>query len=156
MAVSLSDEQKAQVTKWVAEGASLAEVQKRLASEFTLSLTYMDTRFLLDDLNLTVKDAPKAPSPAADLTNAPPPPPAALPGGPPVGGKVRVAVDKIVRPGAAMSGSVTFSDGQTADWQLDQTGRLGLVPKTKGYQPIPADVQEFQYALQDELTRLGY
>jgi len=156
MAVSLSDVQKTQVAKWVADGASLAEVQKRLASEFTLSLTYMDTRFLLDDLNLTVKDPAKAPSPAADLSKAPPPP-AALPGEPaPGGGKVRVAVDKIVRPGAALSGSVTFSDGQTADWQLDQTGRLGLIPKTKGYQPIPADVQEFQIALQDELARLGY
>jgi hypothetical protein len=154
MAVSLSDEQKAQVAKWVAEGASLAEVQKRLASEYTLSLTYMDTRFLLDDLNLTVKDPAKAPSPTADLTKAPPPP--AGPGGAPIGGKVQVSVDKIVRPGAALSGSVIFSDGQIADWHLDQTGRLGLVPKTKGYQPKPADVQEFQIVLQDELARLGY
>jgi hypothetical protein len=69
---------------------------------------------------------------------------------------VQVSVDKIVRPGAALSGSVIFSDGQIADWHLDQTGRLGLVPKTKGYQPKPADVQEFQIVLQDELARLGY
>jgi hypothetical protein len=156
---TLTDEQKAQVTRWVQEGASLADVQKRLASEFSLSLTYMDARFLLDDLNLTIKDAPKV-SPSVDLGKAAPPPgaPGPLPGAdvPGPASRVRVVVDKIVRPGSVVSGSVTFSDGQTADWQLDQTGRLGLVPKTKGYQPKPADVQEFQYALQDELARLGY
>ena len=155
MSSALTEVQKAEVAKWIADGATLAVVQKRLASEFAISLTYMDTRFLLDDLNLTVKDAPKAPSPADDLTKAPPPP-ASLPDEAPPGGKVRVSVDKIVRPGAALSGNVVFSDGQSADWQLDQTGRLGLIPKTKGYQPIPADVQEFQYTLQNELARLGY
>jgi hypothetical protein len=155
MSLSLTEDQKAQVAKWVAEGASLAEVQKRLASELSISLTYMDTRFLLDDLNLTVKDAAKKTAITADLTKTPPP--AAGPGEPvPGAGKVRVAVDKIVRPGSALSGSVTFSDGQSAEWHLDQAGRLGLVPKTKGYQPKPPDLQEFQYALQDELARLGY
>ncbi len=156
MALSLTEDQKAQVTKWVTEGATLAAVQKRLASELSLSLTYMDTRFLLDDLNLTVKDAPQKTAVTADLTKEPPPP-VAGPGAAASGaGKVRVSVDKIVRPGAALSGSVTFSDGQSAEWHLDQAGRLGLVPKTKGYQPKPPDLQEFQYALQDELARLGY
>jgi len=163
MTVSLTDEQKSQVAKWVAEGATLAAVQKRLASDFNVSLTYMDARFLLDDLNLTIKDAPKPAAPAADLTKSAPPAAGhasggALPGdeaaGP--GGKVRVSVDKIVRPGAALSGSVTFSDGQSAEWYMDQTGRLGLIPKVKGYQPKPADIQEFQIALQDEMARLGY
>jgi hypothetical protein len=154
--MSLTEDQKAQVTKWVADGASLAEVQKRLASELSISLTYMDTRFLLDDLSLTVKDAPKKTAVNADLTNTPSPP-AALPGAATPGASgVRVAVDKIVRPGAALSGSVTFSDGQTAEWYMDQSGRLGLIPKTKGYQPKPPDVQEFQLALQDEMARLGY
>ena len=152
--MNLTEEQRQHVKTWIEQGAKLGEIQTRLASEFGIKLTYMDTRFLLDDLNLTVKDPAKAPSPTADLTKAPPPP--AGPGGAPIGGKVQVSVDKIVRPGAALSGSVIFSDGQIADWHLDQTGRLGLVPKTKGYQPKPADVQEFQIVLQDELARLGY
>jgi len=50
---------------------------------------------------------------------------------------------------------VTFSDGQTADWYLDQTGRLGVVPKVTGYKPTAADVQQFQAALQTELARMG-
>jgi hypothetical protein len=167
MATTLTEEQKQQVTRWVEEGASLAEVQKRLGAEFTVSLTYMETRFLLDDLNLTVKDSLKAVS--ADLSKAEaaaPVPATAAPsandplGGMPAGegapGKVRVNVDKVVRPGSVVSGTVAFSDGQSADWYLDQAGRLGLIPKVKGYQPKPGDVQEFQYALQDELARLGY
>ncbi|HTB62700.1 MAG TPA: hypothetical protein VK737_03850 [Opitutales bacterium] len=163
MPSSLTDEQKAKITQWVADGASLAEVQKRLAAEFSVSLTYMDTRFLLDDLNLTVKEKPK-PSPAAELSNAAAAPtdaPSVSPlGGPEApagpGGKVKVWVDKIVRPGAALSGGVTFSDGQSAEWYMDQTGRLGLIPKTKGYQPKQTDVQDFQIALQEEMTRMGY
>ncbi|MGA2053312.1 MAG: hypothetical protein ABSH19_08375 [Opitutales bacterium] len=127
-----------------------------------VSLTYMEARFLLDDLSLTVKDAPKASAASADLSKAaaaaPPPAPSAadpLAGAAKPGG-VRVSVDKVVRPGSVVSGTVAFSDGQSADWYLDQAGRLGLMPKVKGYQPKPADVQEFQYALQDELARLGY
>jgi len=64
-------------------------------------------------------------------------------------------VDQIARPGALVSGKVTFSDGQKADWYLDQTGRLGVVPAQQGYKPPAADVQEFQMALQEELQRMG-
>ena len=72
------------------------------------------------------------------------------------GGKVSVIVDQITRPGALISGKVTFSDGQIADWYLDQMGRLGVVPKQQGYKPAAADVQEFQMALQREVQKLGY
>jgi len=67
-----------------------------------------------------------------------------------------VTVDQITRPGSVISGKVAFSDGQTADWYLDQTGRLGVVPKQQGYKPSPADVQQFQLALQQEVAKLGY
>jgi hypothetical protein len=65
-------------------------------------------------------------------------------------------VDKIARPGAIVSGKVTFSDAQQADWYLDQTGRLGVVPKQQGYKPSPGDVQDFQMALESELAKLGF
>ncbi|HTA31393.1 MAG TPA: hypothetical protein VK731_12955, partial [Candidatus Cybelea sp.] len=70
-------------------------------------------------------------------------------------GKVNVTVDQLARPGALVSGKVKFSDGKTAEWILDQAGRLGLVPAEKGYKPPAADVQEFQMALQQELQKLG-
>ena len=65
-------------------------------------------------------------------------------------------MDQITRPGSLVSGKVTFSDGQVADWYLDQTGRLGVVPKQAGYKPSAADVQQFQIALEREVAKLGY
>ena len=75
---------------------------------------------------------------------------------PPLGGNVPVSVDQITRPGAMISGKVNFSDGQIADWYLDQTGRLGVVPKVAGYKPSAEDVKNFQLALQQEIAKLGY
>ena len=54
-----------------------------------------------------------------------------------------------------VSGGVTFSDGQRADWYLDQAGRLGVSPAQQGYKPSATDVQQFQIALQDELAKMG-
>jgi hypothetical protein len=74
----------------------------------------------------------------------------------PAAGKVNVKVDQIARPGAVVSGSVTFSDGNSAAWYLDQFGRLGLAPKKQGYKPPAGDLQEFQTELQNELAKLGF
>lgn len=165
--MTLNDAQRQQVAAWIAAGDKLSEIQNRLATEFGLRLTYMDVRFLVDDLKLTPKDQepakPAVPIAApTDKPTTPPPSPAdddteLLPAEPaPGAGGVSVSVDKIARPGAIVSGKVTFSDKQEAEWYLDQMGRLGLAPKQKGYKPSPVDVQEFQMALQDELARMGY
>lgn len=161
--MTLTEEQRQRVSAWIGQGAKLSEIQNRLAEEFGLKLTYMEARFLVDDLKLVPKDPepPKTPEPpAAKPLEAKPvsaeesfddeiPAPAG-------GGKVSVTVDQIMRPGSLISGKVTFSDGQLADWYLDQAGRLGVVPKQQGYKPAAADVQEFQLALQREVQKLGY
>jgi hypothetical protein len=69
---------------------------------------------------------------------------------------VKVEVDRLMKPGALVSGSVTFSDGVKAQWSLDQAGRLGLAGVKPGYRPSQTDVQEFQLALQKELAKQGY
>lgn len=70
--MSLTPEQKQAVASWVAAGDNLSVVQQKLRDQFQLSLTYRDVRFLVDDLDLTLKDAaPKVD--ATDLTKAPPP-----------------------------------------------------------------------------------
>jgi hypothetical protein len=160
--MNLTEEQRQRVAAWISQGAKLSEIQTRLASEFGIKVTYMEARFLVDDLKLTPKDPepPKVTVPEAKPAAPAPAPGQALPGNEPalpvVGGKVSVSVDQIARPGAIVSGKVTFSDGETADWYLDQTGRLGVVPKQQGYKPSPADVQDFQLALQQEVAKLGY
>jgi hypothetical protein len=155
--MNLDEAQRQRVSAWIIEGAKLSEIQNRLLSEFGKKLTYMEVRFLVDDLKLTPKDPepPKVVAPPADAPKAadgqiPSPPNAPLPGG------VSVSVDQLTKPGATISGKATFSDGQIADWYLDQTGRLGVVPKQAGYKPSAADVQNFQTALQQEIAKLGY
>ena len=156
--MKLDDVQRAKVAAWIAEGLKLSDIQKRLDSELGLRLTYMDVRFLVDDLKLVPKDIepPKPITPPATAPKTPaasepaPASPAAATAG------VSVIVDQIARPGAIVSGKVTFSDGNKADWHLDQTGRLGLVPQTPGYRPPAGDVQQFQAALEAELSKLGF
>ncbi|HSY74528.1 MAG TPA: hypothetical protein VK810_03580 [Dongiaceae bacterium] len=156
--MNLTEEQRQRVSAWILEGAKLSEIQNRLLSEFKLKFTYMEVRFLVDDLKLTPKDpeppkvvAPPAAAPATLTAEKNPAPPGTLPAS-----AVSVSVDQITKPGAMISGTVKFSDGQIADWYLDQTGRLGVVPKQAGYKPSPADVQDFQLALQQEVAKLGY
>jgi hypothetical protein len=55
-----------------------------------------------------------------------------------------------------ISGKVTFSDGQAADWYVDNEGRPGLVPATPGYRPSAEDIQQFQVLLDAEFRKLGY
>ena len=160
--MNLTDEQRQRVTAWILAGAKLSEVQNRLASELGIKLTYMEARFLVDDLKLTPKDpeppkvvepvAPPIPAPTAPIAGAIPAADEILP----PASKVSVSVDQITKPGTVISGKVNFSDGQTADWYLDQAGRLGVVPKQQGYKPSAADVQQFQLALQQEVAKLGY
>jgi hypothetical protein len=167
--MSLDEAQRKRVAEWIEQGLKLSEIQTRLDSELGVRVTYMEVRFLVDDLKLTPRDIePVKPvqSPLVSGNAAPPSNakgagakpgfagPAASP--PPPGGAVSVSVDQLTRPGALVSGKVTFTDGTRADWHLDQTGRLGLVPQQAGYRPPPEDVQQFQAALESELAKLGF
>jgi hypothetical protein len=159
--MNLDEAQRKQVAQWIAQGLKLSEIQSRLDSELGLRLTYMEVRLLVDDLKLVPKDIEPA-KPAAPLQAAPAGPASALGGrqppapAAPAQGALTLAVDQIARPGAVVSGKVKFSDGNSADWYFDQQGRLGLVPQKTGYRPPPADLEEFQAALDAELNKLGF
>ncbi len=202
----ITPEQKAAVASWVAAGDNLSAVQKKLTEKFQLSLTYRDVRFLVDDLNLELKDpAPKVD--ASDVTKTPakaagaaaPAPRSASPekkgffdkakeklglakeepaaadeipsDGPepldeddienlPPGGTstVSVGVDNVTLiPGAMASGTVTFSDGVTGKWVVDQYGRPGFTQVSKeGYRPNPEDAQAFMQELSAQLQNRGF
>lgn len=155
--MNLTDAQKQQVSAWLEQGLKVADVQKKLSAELGVSMTYMEVRFLLDDLRLKPKDPepPKQPAPASPIAPATVGAPAPAADAPGLGG-VKLSVDTLARPGTVVSGKVTFSDGQTADWYLDQMGRMGVVPAQKGYKPSQADVMEFQEQLQMELQKIGF
>ena len=170
--MNLDDAQKRTVADWIAHGQKLSEIQKRLADELDIHLTYMEVRMLVDDLKLMPKDAEpvkqvelsgKSASPGSTASVPEMRPGAARAASPPEGGllppgaaNVSVKVDQLARPDALVSGSVTFSDGHSAIWYLDQMGRLGLAPKQQGYKPSPPDLEAFQAELQNELAKMGF
>ena len=152
--VKLTEDQKKQVAQWVAEGASLSDVQRRLKEECAVSITYMDVRFLVDDLQLQLKEQPKQ-SEAVERLAAAKQEGESARSAPSTGGGVAITMDTITKPHALASGKVTFSDGETAEWMLDQTGRLGLNPSKPGYRPSETDVMSFQRELQRVAQGLG-
>jgi hypothetical protein len=156
--MTLTPEQKQSVSQWVAAGDNLYAVQKKLVEQFKVSMTYMDVRFLVDDLNLQLIDAkPKAdasdvsksPAPAAQAAPAEAPLGDEPPMEPAAGGSVHVTVDKMnLNPNAMATGTVTFPDGVTGKWMVDLQGRPGLIDVSKpGYRPSPADAQAFMQEL---------
>lgn len=144
--MQLADDQRAKVAAWVAEGASLSEVQRRLKEECAVSLTYMEVRFLVDDLKLELKEQPRQSEAAERLAAAKSQGEGERAGDQP--GGVRVTMDAITKPQALASGKVTFSDGESAEWMLDHSGRLGLNPSKPGYRPAQSDIMAFQQELQ--------
>ncbi len=139
----LTPEQKDALKQWAAEGATMSDLQRHLKDDFGHSLTYMDTRFLILDLGIELVETPKV---EAKNEEKPAPVPT---------GFVTVTMDSLTLPGALVSGKATFSDGETAVWMLDQTGRPGLDPDTEGYRPTPEDIKEFQLQLRDLIQKSG-
>lgn len=148
--MSLSDSQKTIVSAWIAEGKSLADVQRLLREEFSISMTYMEVNFLVGDLNIILEEP--EPEVTDDAAAEEPEVVEAV-----ASGGVTVDVDVIPRPGALVNGSVVFSDGVKLGWQLSVEGQLGLIPgNDPNYRPEPTDVQEFQTQLQEVLRKKGY
>jgi hypothetical protein len=160
--MNLDDGQRKKVSEWIAQGLKLSDIQARLSSELGLKLTYMDVRLVVDDLKLTPKDTERAKPASTTLDASTPAPPGSKEA--PISdapasksaGPVSVQVDQIARAGSVVSGKVTFSDGNGAEWYFDQMGRLGLVPQQPGYRPPPADLQQFQSLLDGELSKMGF
>src|SRR5688572_10646172 len=107
--MNLDEAQRQQVAKWIEEGLKLSEIQTKLASEFDLRMTYMEVRFLIDDLQLKPKDKEPPPAPVVPKA-APPPSPGRQPAAPPDqetdfeeeplpgAANVSVSVDHVTRP----------------------------------------------------------
>jgi hypothetical protein len=158
--MTLTPEQQAALELWAGEGATLNDIQQRLKNDFGIVLTYLDARLLLLDLQVKLKDKPREqPKPEEPAAPAPPVEDAqedeaeAAPAAP---GALQLTVDQITIPGAIVSGRVTFSDGQSAGWYLDQMGRLGLRGTEPGYKPPAEDVPLFQQELDRVLAQAGF
>lgn len=149
----MTDQERNQlIASKLGEGMSLSDLQKLLAHEYGIRMTYLDLRLLAAELPVkwAKPEAPKRPDPvkatvidddddpAADDDDLPPT-------------RTTVTVSKLVRPGMAMSGDVVFASGAKAEWFLDTTGRLGLTPSAGSSRPTQDDLREFQIELQRKL-----
>ena len=134
------DELKKTIVKLLDEGHSLSEIQTILNKEYDEKMTFLDLRVLASELeNIDwTKDESSDDEPDEDSSKEG--------DAADTEGKTVVEISKLQRPGVALSGSVKFASGATADWVLDQMGRLGL-EKSEG-EPTKEDLQEFQEELQ--------
>ena len=160
------------VARKLHEGVKLTEIQTLLVNELDCKMTFLELRLLaaeLEDVDWSQFDPQEkkpeaetaAAAPAADADNAaadsdaaaedsmPESPDAsAAPG---AGGTTTVELSKLARPGALAHGTVTFASGVTAEWLIDEMGRLGL-DKVSG-QPTENDIAEFQNELRKLFER---
>ncbi len=149
-----NDERKEIIRKLLKEGKRLPEIQNYLIKEKQDSITYMELRLLVAELDVQLpaeSSSTFTPVPATPVASAKGQPAAkgkaAASASPLVGGKTTVEIDSVVRAGAALSGKASFSSGAKAEWMIDQYGRVGLDPLPGSTKPTQQDLQEFQTEL---------
>jgi hypothetical protein len=150
----MDDKTKLFIAELLNEGISLSDIQKRLHSEMGSKITFLELRLLAAELEqidwskqkADVKAAEEEKKAAEEKEKAAKEKPEEEAGN----GKTVVELSKVKRPNAVASGSVKFASGSTADWVLDQMGRLGL--ENNVGEPNETDVQEFQEELQKLLA----
>ena len=174
--MQVTEDQKKAIREWIQSGADLSKIQQSLKEEFELTLTYLDTRFLLADLGLEVQQEEEEAAPEESITEeqhhsaksneeepeAKPEEEESFPEDPEKEkgdqnekANVILTVDSLTQPQCVISGKVTFSDGKGASWYIDQLGRLGLNPDEEGYSPSEEDLEAFQVELRNVVSKEG-
>jgi hypothetical protein len=122
---------------------------------------------LVLDIGASVKEPPKPapPKPPADdnddpgdyddtmgdtLPNAPGNPSA------PTLPNIPVTLDRIMKPGALVSGEAVFPGNQKIQWFLDRSGRVAIHQAPPGFAPSQDEALAFQTALREALMKNGY
>ena len=147
MSMTVTAEQLEMVRQWASLGVDLNGIQKNLAAECGVHMTYMDVRFLLLDHGIEIATAAapveeKKPEPAPVAEAAPQPA---------ADGKLVVTLDELTLPGTLISGKVSFASGTRGGWQIDQLGRFAW--NSLEGQPAPEELQAFQVELTKLLSR---
>ena len=157
MSTKVSNEQLEMVRRWASYGVDLNGIQKNLAAECGVHMTYMEVRFLLLDNNIEIarpqeKPAPE-PAPAPTPAPAPAPEPAPASAAPTAAVKPTVTLDDLQLPGTLISGKCSFPSGTQGAWQIDQMGRFGW-SQLSGT-PTPVELQAFELELRAILSRMS-
>jgi hypothetical protein len=149
---------KSIVSEMLAKGLGLSEIQKRLFSENQVKITFLDLKLIASEIkdvaqtldkNSSKKESEK-PKPIednesdfvsqegntvdAELMDE---------------GDTIVELDKLLRPGAALSGTVKFASGVKAGWTIDNYGRFAL--ENASGKPTQDDLALFQAELRKKI-----
>ncbi len=149
MSTIVTAEQLEMVRLWASLGVDLNGIQKNLAAECGVHMTYMDVRFLLLDHGIEIATAA---APVEEKKPEPAPEPEITPQ-PAADGQLVVTLDELTLPGTLISGKVTFASGTRGGWQIDQLGRFAW--NALEGQPTPEELQAFQMELTQILSRGG-
>ncbi|MBO5924071.1 MAG: hypothetical protein J6Q81_06115 [Lentisphaeria bacterium] len=138
------------------DGVKLSDIQNMLAEELDCKMTFLDLRLMaaeLEDVDWSKFDP--AEKKADDAVEAAPAAETAAENAAentaegaepaPAAGKTTVELSRLTRPGAMAHGTVQFGSGASAEWLIDEMGRLGL-DKVSG-EPTENDIAEFQTEL---------
>ena len=158
------------IRKCIAEGMNLSKVQDALNDQLGIHMTYMELRMLTSELSVSWEAQDKkaeaakprnkpAEQPQKQAEEAQPAEAETLPqegdDDAAAEGDTKIEISPLMRPGTALSGTVTFASGASGEWYVDQRGRLGLMPAEGSAKPTQDDIQKFQIALQEKL-QAGY
>ena len=127
------------------EDLTLNEIHKILADQHSVKMTFMELRLLsseIEDMDWGKFD-PKVEKDDDDEDETPKEP-EILSG-------TQIEISKIQRPGAMVSGSVTFISGLKGEWHIDSMGQLGLNMADEDAQPTEEDMQDFQMELRRKI-----
>ena len=141
------------VAKKLHEGIKLSDIQNMLAEELECKMTFLELRLMaaeLEDVDWEKFDPAEKKDPAEEAeapaeNSAATENPAENEAAPAAAGKTIVELSRLTRPGAMAHGTVNFGSGASAEWLIDEMGRLGL-DKVSG-EPTENDIAEFQTEL---------
>lgn len=169
------------VAEQLAKGVSLSDIHKMLFDEYKVKMTFMEFRLMaseIENIDWSKSDAKTEPAKTSgptdkvdedngeedeifdedeeiadedEIEDAGQADTPASGEGDKIRGATTVEINKIARPGAVLSGSVNFGSGASADWVLDQLGRIALA-NAKG-KPDEEDIKEFQIELQKAVSQ---
>jgi len=156
VAKSLSPEQVATIQGWAEDGDGLSDIQRKLNSELEVRVTYLETRFLLEDLGVELKPQEKESEEADDEPVAGDEVPAGEDVPEPAEGGVSVTIDQVQQPGALLSGKANFGGGNSLAWMVDQMGQLKIDPGISDFRPTSEQMMAFQRELQKAMQGGGF
>ncbi|MEN9360429.1 MAG: hypothetical protein RL095_1964 [Verrucomicrobiota bacterium] len=124
---------------------SLNDIHRLLRDQHGQSMTFMELRLLAAEAEIDWKELDPVKPEAKKAEDADDSTGEAQPAG------TVVEMSKIARPGAMLSGSVSFASGLKGEWWVDNAGRLGMNMADKTTRPSPEEMMEFQRLLEEKV-----